>query len=158
GKLIATASYGGAATLWQLPERAAGLQEMALRTWATLGARLDVRRGVYADSGAAWQDVRQRLLSLQTRPPRADAGLLENGARRAASLAPQRPRPVAAILWAHTQRVLGVAFSPDGRLLATTGFDGVACVWDAAGGREFRPLRVPSGVSGPAAFAPDGRT
>ena len=50
--------------------------------------------------------------------------------------------------------VYGVAFSPDGRLLATAGYDGR--VWDPATGKQLRIL----GHTGPVwgvAFSPDGR-
>jgi WD40 repeat protein len=50
-----------------------------------------------------------------------------------------------------------VAFSPDGRLLATVGADGVIRFWDLANGAELRRLGgngdQPAGV----AFSPDGR-
>ena len=52
----------------------------------------------------------------------------------------------------------GLAFSPDGTLLAGSSLDGVACVWDTATG-EARGPRVSHG--GPVlhvAFSPDGAT
>jgi WD40 repeat protein/tetratricopeptide (TPR) repeat protein len=54
--------------------------------------------------------------------------------------------------------ILGVAFSPDGRLLATGCRDYTAHVWDAATGRPVgRPLRHSAGVFA-VAFSPDGRS
>ncbi len=52
--------------------------------------------------------------------------------------------------------VNGVAFSPDGHLLATASTDQTARIWDGTGGRER--IRIPhdEGVAG-AAFSPDGR-
>jgi serine/threonine protein kinase/DNA-binding beta-propeller fold protein YncE len=60
-------------------------------------------------------------------------------------------------------RLLSVAFSPDGRQLATGGWDGVVTVWDAATGKK---LMTQSGYSDTAAavggaatmaFSPDGK-
>ena len=53
--------------------------------------------------------------------------------------------------------VRGVAFSPDGRLLVTAGYDGAAGVWDASAGHRLlnivaRPFTLLFGV----AFSPDG--
>jgi RNA polymerase sigma factor (sigma-70 family) len=50
-----------------------------------------------------------------------------------------------------------VAFSPDGKVLAT-GDHGVARLWDAATGKELKALPVPNHSVASLAFAPDGKT
>ncbi len=57
----------------------------------------------------------------------------------------------------HTAAVLGVAFSPDGRLLATTSDDMTARLWDPATGKRLRTLADHPDAVSSVAFSPDGR-
>ena len=57
----------------------------------------------------------------------------------------------------HTSNVTAVAFSPDGRRIATSSFDRTVKLWETETGQEVFTLRGhTSGVLG-VAFSPDGR-
>src|SRR5262249_40600760 len=61
-------------------------------------------------------------------------------------------------LAAPANRALAVAFSPDGRLLATGGLDRQVQLWDVATGRILRSLAGHRGPVETLAFAPDGKS
>jgi Flp pilus assembly protein TadD len=58
----------------------------------------------------------------------------------------------------HTGFVYGVAFSPDGRRLASAGsYDQTVRVWDTASGQQVRVLKGHTSVVNSVAYSPDGR-
>ncbi|HZU34961.1 MAG TPA: c-type cytochrome domain-containing protein, partial [Gemmataceae bacterium] len=61
------------------------------------------------------------------------------------------------VLHAHKDEVLGLAFRPDGKVLATCGYDRLVKLWDAATGRELRTLKDHSDAVYGVAFSPDGK-
>jgi WD40 repeat protein/serine/threonine protein kinase len=58
----------------------------------------------------------------------------------------------------HWGRVWGVAYSPDGKFVASAGADARICVWKAADLAEYRVLRGHEGTVYCLAFGPDSKT
>ena len=57
-----------------------------------------------------------------------------------------------------TSVVNSVAFSPDGKTLASGSEDATIKLWDVASGKELRTLAGHSGCVDSVAFSPDGKT
>ncbi|MCP4259373.1 MAG: hypothetical protein GY774_17960 [Planctomycetes bacterium] len=57
----------------------------------------------------------------------------------------------------HTSHVRGVAYSPDGRTVATASYDGTIGLWDAASGKQLDTLTGHENWVNAVAFSPDGR-
>src|SRR5262245_2209858 len=60
-------------------------------------------------------------------------------------------------LAAHKDVIHGLSFSPDGKLLATCGYDRLVKLWDAAGGKLLHTLKEHSDAVYGVAFSPDGK-
>src|SRR4051812_26350380 len=73
------------------------------------------------------------------------------------SLSAQEPR-LRATLQGHTNEVASVAFSPDGKTLASASYDGTLKLWEVATGKERATLGEYTGCLGCVAFSPDGKT
>src|SRR5262249_10372763 len=61
-------------------------------------------------------------------------------------------------LQGHTQAVVSVAYSPDGKTLASASYDGTLILWDVPSGKERKSLRGHTGCVGSVAFNPEGKT
>jgi WD40 repeat protein len=58
----------------------------------------------------------------------------------------------------HEDRVLSVAYSPDGKTLASGSFDGTIKLWDVATGKERATLKGHTGWVRSVAYSPDSKT
>jgi WD40 repeat protein len=61
------------------------------------------------------------------------------------------------VINAHTDAILGLAFSPDGNTLATCGYDRLIKLWDTGTGQEQRALKDHSDSVYSVGFSPDGK-
>ncbi len=74
---------------------------------------------------------------------------------------PEQTPKLRAVLGGHTNSIMGMAFSPSGRVLATGGRDGAVVLWDVATGRQLRRLvddRDPPDSIMLVAFSRDGKS
>ena len=131
------------------PGRAAARHRQRRRDGAAVGP--GHRRAACAPSpatttrSAVWRSARTGGCS----PPAATTARRGCGTRPPATACAPSP--------ATTTAVNGVAFSPDGRLLATASYDGTARLWDPATGDCLRTLTGHDDTVYGVAFSPDGR-
>jgi RNA polymerase sigma factor (sigma-70 family) len=161
----AVAYAGKKAVAAVVPTAAANLagKTLAAMGWGPLKLFMVVMAAVVALAGAGWfilgvahphriaptqQNGRQKLAE----PGKRDNRRKNSPSSRAAIL----PERVHGEPLRHNAMVRSVAFSPDGKRLATSSFDRTVRLWQVATGTEARVLRSGDPENSAIAFSPDG--
>jgi WD40 repeat protein/serine/threonine protein kinase len=105
----------------------------------------------------SWQETAPRPLALSVTALSPDGQRLALGSGSAVHIRHLADGRLERVLQGHFMPVFGLAFSPDGRRLATASWDNTAKLWDPDTGREILTFRGHTDAIRGIAFSSDGR-
>jgi WD40 repeat protein len=146
GETLASGSYDGTIRLWDV---ATGQERAALRVHTAAALAL---RGHTASVHSVSYSPDGKTLASGSWP--APIGLWDVATGQERATLTGHERSVNSVV--DIPAVCSVAYSPDGKTLASASNDGTIKLWDVAGGKEWAALRHMGHVS--VAFSPDGKT
>jgi RNA polymerase sigma factor (sigma-70 family) len=110
--------------------------------WVNLAAPLLLAAAVVAGVGSlAYPGGRAEKPGLDQLPEVPAAGEKKLLDRHGDSLPEGAVARLGTVRWRHGERVMGIAFSPDGKNLASASADGTLALWDIATGKRLRTFR-----------------
>ena len=175
GRTLAAVTVDGQATLWDVESRSLLRGPFTVGPGAVLGVSISADGTILATAGPAgvklWDVATGEALDTigDTGVPWETSPSARSGRRSGSSTSREEPRrsgtspsasriaklPVTAATFADD----AIAFSPDGRTLATGGLDDpIVHVWDVRTGKLIRELDQGSAGAMTLDFSPDGRT